>query len=43
MVVAKITVLSPSYTSEKVYKTNYEVAQTVIIGNIPSAFANVNK
>lgn len=43
VVVAKITVLSPSYTSEKVYKTNYEVAQTVIIGNIPSAFANVNK
>ena len=43
VVVAKITVLSPSYTSEKVYKTNYEVAQTVIIGNIPSTFANVNK
>lgn len=43
VVVAKIIVMSPTYTNEKVYKTNYEVAQTVIIGNIPSTYANIDK
>lgn len=43
VVIAKIIVMSPTYTNEKVYKTNYEVAQTVVIGNIPSTYANIDK
>ena len=43
VVIAKIIVMSPTYTNEKVYKTNYEVAQTVIIGNIPTTYANIDK
>ncbi len=33
--------LSPEYGDEVVFKTDYEIAQTVIVGSIPSTYADI--
>ncbi len=43
VVTTNITVMTPSFTKEKVYKSDYEIAQTVIVGNIPNTFADIDK
>jgi sporulation protein YunB len=43
VVTANIDVMTPSHTKEKIYKSDYEIAQTVIVGNIPSTYADINK
>lgn len=37
----KLISLSPEYGDEVVFKTDYEIAQTVIVGSIPSTYADI--
>lgn len=37
----EIIALSPEYSEKVVFKTDYEIAQTVIVGNIPSTYADI--
>ncbi len=43
VVTTNIIVMTPEFTKEKVYKSDYEIAQTVIVGDIPNVFANIDK
>lgn len=43
VVITNIIVMTPNFTKEKVYKSDYEIAQTVIVGDIPNAFADIDK
>jgi sporulation protein YunB len=38
---ADIVTISPEYREQTRYKTDYEVSQTVIVGNIPSTYADI--
>lgn len=41
IVKAEIITLSPEYSERINFKTDYEIAQTVIVGNTPSTFADI--
>ncbi len=43
VVTTNIVVMTPKFTKEKIYKSDYEIAQTVIVGDIPNAFADIDK
>lgn len=41
IVKTKIISISPEYSEETVFKTDYEIAQTVIVGEIPETYADI--
>ncbi len=41
MVTADIITVSPEYSERNSFTTDYEIAQTVIVGTIPSTFADI--
>ena len=40
-VTTEIITISPEYREQTKFSTDFEVAQTVIVGNVPSAFADI--
>ncbi len=43
IVTTDIVAISPNYSEEVKFKTDYEIAQTVIVGSVPSMYADVVK
>lgn len=41
VITTNLNVLSTEFTKEMVYKSDYEIAQTVIVGGTPSTYANI--
>lgn len=43
VVTTNVIVLSPEFSAEKVYKSDYEIAQTVVVGGLPSTYAGIDR
>lgn len=43
VVKTRVNVISTEYSKEQTYKSDFEIAQTIIVGDIPSAYANIDK
>ncbi|MBR1730885.1 MAG: hypothetical protein IJ725_00405, partial [Ruminococcus sp.] len=41
IVTTDIVTISPEYSEQNTFTTDYEIAQTVIVGETPSTFADI--